>query len=354
MRERMLAVINGGQLDRVPFVQYTNLDAPNEVVWDRIGREQMGILQWCTAYRFESPHCRFKEEAIIRDGLPGRRRTLITPAGNLTEERTLVPNMGGVTAIRKRFIAEPDDYPILMSYLRDITVNENRLTLQNIVKAIGDDGLPLVHFPRTPFQQLWVEWVPIEDLCLHLVDDPELVEECIDCLDSIQRRTWEVTYRVADSVDIPFVDFPDNITAPVIGKAYFRRYCLPYYNEAAEMMAEKGIPVYVHMDGDLKPLWDAIGESRVKGIDSLSPAPDNDTRVADAVTVWPEKRLLVNFPSSVHLADQETIYRQAAQILQEGGHTGRLWIQISENIPPGAWEKSYPAIVQAIQDFGVP
>ena len=114
------------------------------------------------------------------------------------------------------------------------------------------------------------------------------------------------------------------------------------------------MPLFVHMDGDLKPLWGAIGETGIAGIDSLSPPPDNDTSVADAFSMWPDFRLLVNFPSSVHLADSQTIYEQAWRLLEEGGHTGRLQIQVSEDAPPGVWRTSFPEIVRAIDDFGKP
>jgi hypothetical protein len=105
------------------------------------------------------------------------------------------------------------------------------------------------------------------------------------------------------------------------------------------------------MDGDLKPLWDAIGESPVRLIDSFSPAPENDTSIADAIRMWPEMRLCPNFPSSIHLAEPEVIYETTMELLEQGGRTGRLQIQISENMPPGAWKKSYPQIVRAIHDF---
>jgi len=110
--------------------------------------------------------------------------------------------------------------------------------------------------------------------------------------------------------------------------------------------------VFVHMDGDLKPLWDDIGPSHVRGLDSLSPPPDNDTSVAEVVSRWPEMRILVNYPSSVHLAAPRTIYEQTMRLLEEGGRTGRLQIQISENVPPDVWRTSYPQIVKAIADFG--
>jgi EAL domain-containing protein (putative c-di-GMP-specific phosphodiesterase class I) len=82
--------------------------------------------------------------------------------------------------------------------------------------------------------------------------------------------------------------------------------------------------------------------------------PDNDTRVAEAVAQWPDMRICLNFPSSVHLREPEEIRRVAEEILAEGGATGRLQIQISENVPPGVWRKSFPAIVTAIRAFGRP
>jgi hypothetical protein len=108
------------------------------------------------------------------------------------------------------------------------------------------------------------------------------------------------------------------------------------------------------MDGDLKPLWKLIGESGVRGIDSLSPPPDNDTSPGQAHAMGPEMRLCPNFASSVHLAEPEAIYATVQKILNEAGHSGRLWIQISENVPPGVWRKSFPQIQRAIQEFGKP
>jgi len=105
------------------------------------------------------------------------------------------------------------------------------------------------------------------------------------------------------------------------------------------------------MDGDLKPLWRLISESGVRGLDSLSPPPDNDTSVAQALAMWPEMRVGINFPSSVHVAPPDEIYRVTWQILEEGGRSGRLQIQVSENVPPGVWRSSFPAIIRAINDF---
>jgi hypothetical protein len=196
--------------------------------------------------------------------------------------------------------------------------------------------------------------VKLDDLAYHMADCPALMEEVFAALFDVQRRMFRVVAEAARELPVPWIVFGDNVTAPTIGERNFRRYCLPSYRELAEALAETGrdIPVSVHMDGDLKPLWSAVAESPVRILDSFSPPPDNDTSAADAVRVWPEMRLGLNFPSSVHLAAEQTVYDTAVAILAQAGHTGRLWIQISENVPPGSWRKSYPQIVRAIRDFG--
>ena len=346
MRERILAVIKGGRPDRAPFVQYSDLAAPNEEIWSEIGRENLGILRWVRIYRLAHPNCGLHTEAIERDGLKGHRIRIETPGGVMTEERLLEPTFG-TASIVKHFVTEADDYDALCAYLEDSVVVEDLAEFHRADDELGDDGLPLVRVERTPFQQLWIQWVGIQDLALHLVDCPERVARCVAAMVREARQAFEIVARTP----VPFVNFPDNITAPVIGEANFLTYCIPLYREFAQRLAGKDIPILVHMDGDLKPLWKAIDTSGINGLDSLSPPPDNDTSVADAVSRWPDMCVLVNFPSSVHLKSPAEIYDQAGQILQQGAHTGRLQIQISENMPPGAWRKSFPEIIRAIRDF---
>lgn len=349
----MLAFVRGREQDRVPFVQYTGMVAPNQEVWDAIGRDSMGLLQWAGVHRFETPHCRFATEEIVLNGRRGFRRTLTTPEGALSEERLIEPALGS-SAAATHFVKAPEDYRILMSYFHDIEVEVDLAPLRGALAALGNDGLPHVSVSRSPYQQLWVEWVDIQDLSLHLAEYPELMEEVIAGMRRVERRTFEAVCQAAREIEIPYVVVPDNITAPMIGIDAFRNYCMPAYNLLGAMLEETGqdIPVFVHMDGDLKPLWASIAETRVRGLDSMSPPPDNDTSVADALAQWPDMRLGINFPSSVHLLPPEEIHQRTLEILEQDGRSGRLQIQISENVPPGMWRKSFPQIVRAVHSYG--
>jgi hypothetical protein len=344
MRERILAVIQGRGADRVPFVQYSGLAAPNEEVWAAIGRERVGVVAWTSVHRIEHPHCRFEHEDFERDGRRMRRTMLHTPAGSLVEERGFEEGYGS-SSIRRHFVQEPRDYDVLNAFLRDGVVLDNYAAYRELDAQLGDDGLPLPAVERTPYQQLWVQWAGLENLSVHLAECPDKVAETVELLTARARWVFEVVVRSP----APYIDFPDNITAPAIGVERFRRYCVPLYRELAGRMAERGAPVFVHMDGHLRPLWDAIGASGVGGIDSLSPPPDNDTSVAEARRRWPGMRLWVNFPSSVHLRDSRGVRAVAERILEEDGRSGRLQIQISENVPRDVWRTSYAAIADAVQ-----
>ncbi len=353
MRERMLAVIQGREHDRVPFVQYDGLAGPTEEIWSVIGRENMGIIRWTSVHRQEHPNCRFESEPVEKNGRKGERTTLHTPLGSLVEEKLFEPAFG-TGARHKHFVSEVEDYRVLAAYLRDVTILPGHEPFLRAQAEIGDDGLPMVAVGRTPFQQTWIQWASLEDFCVHLHEYPDAVEECLSLMADIQRGIHEVVRDAADLLPIPFVDIPDNITAPAIGPKYFERYCAPLYSDLADLLSEKGIPLFVHMDGDLRALWGAIDRSGVRGIDSFSPPPDNDTSVADALENWPYMRLFMNFPSSVHLAEPDAIYAATMEILEQAGRSGRLEIQISENMPLGMWRKSFPEIVHAIHDFGGP
>lgn len=348
-RERLLAVLQGREHDQVPFVQYDNCASLNRNVWELLGRNAMGILRWSSATKVEYPNCSIDSEYYRQDGLKARRNVLRTPKGALTEEVLYEP-MYGAGSIKKHYVGSEKDYPVLLSYLRDVVVLPDPDHLAKDDWDMGDDGLPHVAVQRSPYQQLWIQWVALEDLVLHLADFPDLMAEVIGELDRIQRDI----FRIVAKAPVPYVVFPDNITAPPIGEANFRKYCIPQYTELAGMLADRKIPVFVHMDGYLKPLWKAIAVSGVEGMDSMSPPPDNDTGAGDAVREWPRMRVFLNFPSSVHVADPAEVYRRTQTILQEAGHSGRLEIQLSENIPPGYWRRSFPQIARAIREFGRP
>jgi len=347
-RQRLTAAIRGEPHDRVPFACYDGL-LPYDEVSALVGEGNVSIIRWCPCYRLEHPHCRFDEETVEEGGRKLVRTTLHTPRGALTREAQLEPAYGS-HASRKHFVRDPADYDVLDAYLQDCTVVPDAEPHARALAELGESGVPMASVPRSSWQQLWVQWVSMQDLAWHFAEAEDRVMRTIGLLEAQQRATFECAAKIRPV----YVDFPDNITAPMIGPRHFERFILPMYQELSARMAELDVPVFSHMDGDLKPLWHLIGQSGLSGIDSFSPAPDNDTSVGEAVRMWPRMRLFMNFPSSVHLMDEESIRGHVRAILEQGGGSGRIEIQISENVPHDVWRRSIRVIGEELAAFGVP
>jgi hypothetical protein len=322
---------------------------PTEELINVLGRDSFGLMRWSQVHKEIHPHCHFDSQDYWVGETRWQRTTLYTPVGSIFEERAFESTLNS-SSIRKHFLQEKKDYEILWYYLNDSILLKDYDRYHQDQDELGEMGVPLVAVERTPYQQLWIIWAGLDNLSFHMADDPEMIEKTLEMLAHRERMLFDIVYH-SPAV---FVDFPDNITADAIGPQRFMKYCVPFYNELAEMLSDRGSYVFVHMDGNLKPLWQAIAQSKVDGIDSFSPAPDNDTTIHEAVSLWPGKRLFVNFPSSVHLRPPSDIYAQAGEILEAAGHTRMLQIQISENVPPFVWRTSIPPIIQAIEDFGTP
>ena len=348
MRERLLATLRGEPHDQVPFAEYEATLLIDEVR-QLLGPERIGRIRWTRIYRLDAPHCRFEEEPLPKQGLDGMRFTWHTPKGSMTRETLIDPTYGSHST-RKYYLQELADYDILDAYLDDVVVTFDNDPYQRDLRDVGDEGVVYMPVPRTPWQQLWVEWVNLEALSWHFADDEARVMRTVGKIERIRRDIYDGVSALKPEL----VDIPDNITAPAIGPERFARFCLPAYQDLAARVAEYDGSVICHTDGDLKPLWSLIGESGLTGLDSFSPQPDNDTSVAEAVAQWPDKSLWMNFPSSVHLYPPEEIREQAREILRQGGDTGRIAILLSENVPPYAWRTSLPIIAEELEAYGVP
>jgi len=374
MRERMLAVLRGDSHDRVPFCTYGGMEGlPFEEITSVLGPNRWGQLRYAMIHRAVYPHCRFESidytdadpiyhtdplhEAIgMKFPAPppaseGRWQlnTIHTSVGSISENRVFEPAYGSSTA-REHFIETPQDYEVFWSLLEDAVIEPDYDRYLREDALAGDNGIAMAWIDRTPYQQLWVEWVGLDSLALHLLDYPDHVQHTMALLEQRERRLFEI----AANSPAPFIEMPDNITAPAIGAQRFRKYCVPLYNELAHMLAERDALVFVHMDGELQGLWDDIANSGVGGIDSFTPAPDTSTSIEDAIAACPNMRWWVNFPASVHLRTPEEVRAVADCILRSAGHTGRLQLQITENIAAGAWRTNLPIIADAIEAFGIP
>ena len=349
-RERILAVLYGRELDRIPVLQYDNLILPNERFWDLYGRDKVGILHRSTMVKTVSKSCSIESSAFTEGRLNGCYNEIRTPKGNIREKVLFDPALNSPSRA-EHFISNAADYEILLEYLNDLTVVEDRNRFLTCREYVGDNGIPMVCTNRTPFQQMWVSWVSLEDLCIDLVDHADIVEACMQRLSDIEVEKYKLTARLQKEVPFEIFNFPDNITAPAIGKSYFKKYCISHYNKAKEILDNDSLTISVHMDGDFKVFSDDIKTSAINAIESFTPSPDSDMTISDVLALRDNMKALVNYTSSVHLLSKDKIYQHAIDLLNEGAKTGKMWFQFTEDIPPDRREANIAVILKAVDDF---
>jgi hypothetical protein len=114
-----------------------------------------------------------------------------------------------------------------------------------------------------------LEYLGEVHLFYSLHDYPELVRRLMRSLD----RHMLMALESLAALDIPYVEFPDNLHGLMTNPKLFREYCLPAYQKYVAILHGQGKRAGSHTDGDLRPLLGLLAESTLDVCESVSPAP---------------------------------------------------------------------------------
>ena len=326
MRERVLMVLQGKIPQHLPFVTrletwYTahnrsgtltekfhgmSLDEVHQAVG-------VGRLKFSVPYKYRlagvEVHATFNGEELIHvtdpvvENFPGLWDLVPTDrAGTtLTELITPVGRLHLTHMLLKEGVFNGTD-PYLKEHLvkneADLQVVEYILERAEFVPAfekikaeeaqIGGNGLVVPLLQRIPFQQVLLEYLGELNLFYALHDDPLLVNRLLNLLD---RQLLTAIDRLAD-LDVPYVEFPDNMHGLMTNPKLFRQYCTPSYQKYTNILHKQGKKVGSHTDGDLRSLLGLLSESGLDVCESVSPAPLTSFTFQEANLVWRGKPIL--------------------------------------------------------------
>jgi hypothetical protein len=124
-----------------------------------------------------------------------------------------------------------------------------------------------------------------------------------------------------------------NIDMSMVGKERLKKYYIPQIEEAHELLSAKGIVTALHLDGRNHTLLEPVSHLAVPVIESFTPPPDCDVSVDEGLRVWPDKALIVNFPSSLHLMKEKDVFDAAELMLEQARDSGRVIMGVIESVP---------------------
>lgn len=349
-RERVLAVLTGGQPDRVPFTWKMPYERRGQIERE-LRSDGMALIWRCEVVKVERPNVEVIRHEFRDHGRPYLRETFRTPVGQLSQLWATGGGYGSQTR-HEHLIGSPEEYDVAEFIIRDEVYASNDAAYRRAVQVMGDDGVVLGGWMRpSPIMQMLWEWLGPMPFATHQVDHPELFERLYQLL--LQRQIEQ--YRIAAQSSALVIHADENVTAEMLGRERFEKYNMPAYQAFADALHPDGKLLAVHLDGELKPIADLIGRSDVDIVEAFTPMPDTRLSLADARRAWPDKITWLNFPSSVHLMSEEQIEEHTRSLLRQSAPGDRLLIGVTEDIPEGAWDLSMPAIHRVVkQEGGLP
>ena len=342
-RDRVLAVLRGDPAvaGKVPFTVYETM-IPQCAVERRLRNEGLCIVHRLTQpYVMERPNCRTETVTYVEAGKKRVREVIRTPVGEVS---TLREPAGFTAWTIERLFKGRQDYKVLRFMAKDTAYRPDYETYEQAERWMGDDVILRGQVGLCPLHEIMIHWMGAETFGAEWAERRDEILK----LEAVMRESRRKVFSLLADSPITHANFGGNEVPEVMGRERYGEFCLPLFEECAEIFHEKGKLLGTHLDGNNKPWAQAVGASRLDYIEAFTPAPDTDMTVSEALDAWPDKVLWINFPSSVHLADAGTIKRTTRDIIDAADGTNRLIIGITEDMPPDRWQESMSAISEVI------
>jgi hypothetical protein len=342
-RQRVLAVLRGRRPDKVPFTIYEN-KIPQCAVERRLRNEGLCIVnRRHRAWREETPNCTWETHHYAKGSRPRVRTVVRTPVGEVSS----VAEPAAFTSwTLERFFKGPEDYKVLRFMEADrLYVRDYDAYLQ-AERWMGEDVILRSGVGACPLHRIMIQWMGLETFAVEWCERRDEILR----LESTMRQKLRGLYPILADAPITHANFGGNEVTGVMGPQRYREFCIPLYDECAEVLHAKGKLLGTHLDGNNRLWAGAVAACALDYVEAFTPAPDTDMSLDDALAAWPDKVLWINFPSSLHLASIERIRQSARQIVAAARGTGRVILGITEDIPPDRWQENLLAISGVIRE----
>ncbi len=347
-RERILAALTWGEPDYIPWGVKPN-HLPRGTIERRLRNMGMGLTIEFPVFRTKLDNVVI-EQKIVGDYL---YRTYRTPLGDLSEKIKInLPSEGGERSTQWKvepLVKGPKDYEILEFIIENLSYQPQYREFVLVDAALGGDGITYTSIGYTPFMELMINYMGFRTLALELRRNLGKVERLLEILDEKKQEAC----KLAANSPAKIVLLGDNIDEVLVNPRLFRRYCLPYYQEYAEILHDKGKLVGSHMDGRLRLLKDLIADSYLDFIHGFTPPPGGNLTIREARKTWGRRiAIWVNIPEVVFYYSPPKLRDYIRSLIKEAAPGDGFMLGITETVPPERRSEGYIVITETVMKYG--
>jgi hypothetical protein len=335
-KERVESVLKRKKPDKIPFTVYEN-KLPQCSVERILRNNGLCILKRTSVYKIVYPDISFKTITYTENGIEYIKTLIDTPLGQLETTRRKTSSTEEFTSWRVTHIfKKPEDYKKILYMVKNAKYIPDYKRFIEMEKECGNDVFLRGSIALTPLHEIMIHFMGIEKFAEEWVERRDEIDKLYSVM---AEKLREIYFLISDSPCYAF-NFGGNETGDVMGRERFEKYVLPLYYEAGEILHKKGKIFGPHLDGNNRVWADLIAKSPVDYIEAFSPFPDTDMKFEEAYNLWKDKILWINFPSSLHLSNEEKIKETVSEYIEIAKKDYRLIIGITEDIPKDRWQKN--------------
>lgn len=342
IRENIEAFWRGERPDRIPYTMYwwewRNLAAEPE--WWHLFNEGLGITYTLSLARQEAKNTEYIEDVYTEHGKVLKRKTIRTPVGEIY-------SISKKDWVQKYWITTREDYRVFTYIVKNTEIYPDYERYNRTVDTLPPFFIPCIGMPRTPMQQILVDYVGLENFSYHLYD----YEDEIMALYEVLLKNFAQHADIIAEGPGQYVSCLENFTAETMGPIRYKKFHLPVYQKYFTMIKESGKFISTHYDGKLSSCKDLIAEAPIDIIESLTPPPEGDMTIAECRKAWPDKRFWCNINVSSYSLPAEKLKEIIYDLVREGTINGKnLAFEISEHYPQN-WKESIPVVLEALKEI---
>lgn len=343
-RQRVLAALHHQPTDKTPFTCYEN-KMPQCTVERRLRNAGMCILnRRFPVVIYDRPHCVTESFRYQENGRSRVRAVTRTPVG---EVYTVNEPAAFTSWTIEHAFKRPEDYKVLRFIAGDTHCRPDYEAFAEAEKWTGEDQFLRVGAGSAPLHHIMIHLMGVETFAVEWMENRDEILQLETVLADETRQAFSL---IADS-PATHANIGGNESPEVMGPARYREYCLPLFNECADIFHKKGKLLGSHMDANNKAWAADVAKSGLDYIEAFTPAPGTDMTLAEALAAWPDKVLWINFPSSVHLSSIEVIKQTARELIEAARGSNRFILGITEDMPPDRWQGNMLAISEVIDEM---
>jgi hypothetical protein len=190
--------------------------------------------------------------------------------------------------LKRHLLQDENDWQVLEYILEKAEYVPLYKKIYEEEALLGEHGFVVPLLYRIPFQQVLLEYLGEVPLFRALHQNTSQVRRLFDILD---QQMMSIIQEIS-GLDVPYVEFPDNLHGPMTSPRLFKEYCLPMYQKYCDALHAQGKKVGSHTDGDMRPLLNLLPQTGLDVCESFSPSPLTRCTFEEAWTAWDKGPLI--------------------------------------------------------------